>query len=279
MENNPRITILILTWNGLEDTIKCLESVKKLAYHNFDVVVVDNHSDKPENEILKEKFGDMIEVLRTDKNLGYAGGNNQGIKYILDHKKSDYIFIINNDTILQSEVLKNLISCIDEKTGVCGPKINYYHDKNKIQSLGGKINFYSGKFKDIKEDRKECFDVDYIVGAAMLVKTEAIRDLGLFKEEYFTYVEDVELCTRIKKAGFRVVSCPKAVIWHKEYASQKNSENTDYYLTRNRLKFMKEHANLMQKIIFSIYFYFFTVPKRILYHEYIESLIKAIKDA
>ncbi|MFH1536965.1 MAG: glycosyltransferase family 2 protein, partial [Patescibacteria group bacterium] len=245
----PKIGILILNWNGLNDTVNCLASLKNQNYSNYKILVVDNGSDQPEHEILKQKFGDFVEVIRNEKNLGYAGGNNVGINELLKDDSIKYIWILNNDTIINPDCLNELIQNMnDEKTGIAGPSI--YHLDNTIQSLGGKINLYTGKFTDIKEGPQNPFEVDYIIGCSILIKTNLLKKLKGFNQKYFSYTEDVELCIRAKKLGFKILSVPKAKIQHKEYASSKKSSKIDYYLTRNKLWLIKEHANLFQKFIF-----------------------------
>ena len=124
----PKVSIIILNWNGLDDTIECLESLQKITYPNYEVIVVDNGSRGNDAQVLREKFGDYIELIQNDKNYGYTGGNNIGIRYALHNSSWDYFLVLNNDTVVESGFLTELVNIAESapSSGIAGPKIHLF---------------------------------------------------------------------------------------------------------------------------------------------------------
>jgi hypothetical protein len=258
----PKVAIVILNWNGLADTLECLDSLQKIVYPNYVIAVIDNGSKSNDAEIIKKKFGDFVFVIKEEKNLGFTGGCNEGIRWAL-RSWANYILLLNNDTVVDSNFLKELVKVAqkDVQIGIVGPKILCYEQPNIIVVAGGRINFWTGdtpliaknEIDDGRFDYNE--EVDFISGAALLIKEETIRRIGLLNELYFAYYEDPEWCTKARKAGFKVVYVSKAKIWHKEDTHMRGpSELSTYYMTRNRFIFMKRNASGLQFIFFSLYF-------------------------
>ena len=135
----PQVSIIILNWNGYKDTVECISSLKQIDYENFQVVLVDNGSSKNESELLNNSFP-KIKTIRSDKNLGFSGGNNLGIKYLLE-QSADYILLINNDTTVNKNFLDPLVEKMlqDKQVGIVAPQINYYSEPSLVWSVGGKI--------------------------------------------------------------------------------------------------------------------------------------------
>lgn len=277
MPSFPKVAIIILNWNGFNDTVECLNSLKKITYPNYQIIVVDNGSDNNEYEKIKNKFGDDVKLIKNNQNLGFTGGNNTAIEQILKENNSDYILLLNNDTVVKENFLNELINyaAINKSVGIFGPKI-FYWQKNIIQSMGGIINFYLGKVKNLKHYDKSQV-IDYVPGCALLIKTAVIKKIGLLEEKYFAYWEEVDWCVRAKKAGYGVKVVPSAIIWHKEYASG-TGDFADYQITRNKIWFMKKHASGLQYFIFNLYFWGCTIPVRIIKMQNLKIFFKAIKD-
>jgi len=254
----PKVAIVILNWNGLSDTLKCLESLKTIVYPDYSVVVIDNGSKGNDAEIIKEKLRDFVCVIEEEKNLGFAGGSNVGIRWALG-SDAKYVLLLNNDTIVDPNFLIELINVAqnDVQIGIVGPKVYNYEQPNRIGAAGGKVNFWTGTTPCIGQDAiddgrfDKIKEVDFVSGCALLIKEETIRRIGLLKELYFAYYEETEWCTKANKAGFKVVYVPKARIWHK---SQKTSELSMYYSTRNRFLFVKRNSSGFQLIVFTIFF-------------------------
>ncbi len=257
----PNVAIVILNWNGLQDTLECLESVKKITYPNYTVVVIDNGSKGNDAEVIEEKFGDFVYLIKEERNLGFAGGCNVGIRRAL-HSGAKYILLLNNDTVVDPDFLNELVNFAQNnlQIGIIGPKVYYYEQPNRLFNAGGKVNFYTGSTPFIGEGTASggLFDkieeVDFVVGCALLIKEETIRRIGLLSEKYFAYYEETEWCTKAKKAGFKVVYMPNAKIWHKS-PKKKTSELEKYYLTRNRFLFMKRNSSSLQFIVFNVFFF------------------------
>ena len=221
--NYPKVSIIILNWNGLEDTMECLESLRNLTYPNYEVIVVDNASEGDDVKVLREKFGEYIHLIENDDNYGFARGNNIGIRYCLE-RGTDYIFLLNNDTIVDADFLGRLVEVAetDEMIGIASPMIYWYNQPDKIQ-FGGRlrINLLKGTVTAMKEKEasKTTIGSDVASGAAMLIKKTTVERIGLLPEEYFFGVEDVDYSIKTRRAGFKIVYIPRAKIWHKRARS------------------------------------------------------------
>lgn len=276
----PNIAIIILNYNSSDDTIKCLSSLRTNCYPSWQAIIVDNASSNdsvhkiitwceqerwlvylnPSNSV--PISSESIVFLTSDKNLGYAGGNNIGIKYALK-LGFDLIFVLNNDTIVARDCLNILVDFIERTSdvGFVGPVICEMDQPDIIQSAGAKIDWFKAKFPLIDHGHSILsFDdyprqVDAISGAAMLVKSKVLKTIGLLDDIYFLYVEEVDWCWRAKKMGFSSWVVPQAKVWHKTGASSVSLDDgiLQYYRTRNRLIFMRKHASLCQWLIFFPY--------------------------
>ncbi len=264
-----KVSIVILNWNGKEFIFGCLDSVRKLKTENWklETVVVDNASTDDSVEEIEKKYED-IKILRNQKNLGFAEGNNVGIRYALKNG-ADYVLILNPDTIIDENLVVQLIKVAekDEKVGLASPKVyfapGYEFHKNRYQKdESGKVIWYAGGIIDwdnilsphrgVDEvDRgqyNKVVETDYASGSCMLIKKEVLEKIGLFDKKLFLYWEDSDLSQRAKRAGWKVLYVPQAKIWHKVAASSAiGSALNDYYLTRNRLLFGLRYARLRTK--------------------------------
>ncbi|MFQ5821301.1 MAG: glycosyltransferase family 2 protein [Candidatus Heimdallarchaeota archaeon] len=255
----PKVSIIILNWNGLRDTMECLESLKKVYYPNYDVIVVDNGSEGNDVEVLKQKYGDYVHIIENHRNYGFAEGNNKGIRYALSNLEPEYVLLLNSDTTVDHNFLTELIKVAerDSKVAIVGSKIYYYNEQNKINSAGAVIDLWKGRSNKIGVDEIDVgqFDkireVDYVGGSCFLIRRTAIENIGMLDPEYFAYWEETDYCVRAHRVGYKIIYVPQAIIWHKEAASTgKTSKLQVYYLTRNRLLFMKKNAKLLHKITF-----------------------------
>jgi len=239
--NNPKVFILILHYGEQEDTLGCLESLKKLDYPNFEVLVIDND---PNHRLGDLNFDYGVTKLVNAENLGFSGGNNTGIKYALNNG-ADYILLLNNDTVIEPEFLKKLVETgeKDEKIGILGPII-YKLNTNEPHFAGGKIDWLYTSAKHVSGAS------DYITGACFLIKRKVIEKIGLMPEDYFLYFEDAEWCLKARKAGFECRVVPEARISHKvSKNTQEYSFSYVYYHYRNGLLLAKRNAPFLIKII------------------------------
>jgi GT2 family glycosyltransferase len=291
---NPKVSIIILNWNGLEDTIECLESLKEVRYPNYEVIVVDNGSKGNDAAVLEQRLRDHVHLIRNDKNYGYTGGNNIGIRYALDNSSPDYLLILNNDTVVAPDFLDHMIEVTenDASIGIAGPKVYYHGFPNRIQGAGARVDMRTGQAYHIGIKEIDCgqYDsqrkVDYVFGCCMLIKREVVERIGLFDESYFCYWDETDYCFRAREAGYRVIYIPQAKIWHKAPLklrmwdktpiSAKGSGLYYYYMARNNFKFMRKHATKGQYRSFLLYFFgyyfWFMTAVCLLYHRDVRRL-------
>ncbi len=221
---------------------------------------------------ITSKFNTWVINLKhylTYKNLGYAGGNNLGIKKALKDK-ADFIFLINNDTILDQKILIELIkaSSLNKEIGILAPKIYFapgyeFHQERYQKKDKGKVIWYAGGLIDwqniiafhrgVDEVESGQYDfscpTDFASGCAMLIKKEVFRKVGFFDERYFLYLEDVDFCLKAQRKGFKIIFVPQAKLWHANAgSSQVGGPLHDYYLTRNRLLFGFKYARFRTKM-------------------------------
>lgn len=223
----PSVFIIIPQYGNSQDTIRCLNSVKELDYPNFHTVVVDNASN-PNDLNNTEKYINSqwpkdysLKLIANKQNLGYAGGNNVGIKYALS-EKADYVFILNNDATVEPDTLDKLVSAAeaDAKVGAVGPAIQepdhtvYY----------GKINWLKSELQHSHTPPAKTYlePKDYLIGAGLLIKRKLLENIEGFDEIYFLYFEDADFSTRAQQAGYKLKVVPEATIHHQVAASTKH---------------------------------------------------------
>jgi GT2 family glycosyltransferase len=259
---HPKVTIVISNWNGKKDTVECLESIRKIGYPNYEVILIDNASTDGSSVFLRKKFPE-IKLFDNKENLGFAGGNNVGIQYAMK-KGTDYVLLLDNDTKVDQNFLTELVevSQNNPRIGIVGPKIYFYHNPKQIVCIGANFNFWTGQSSLIgyKQFDNGQFDtiryVDYVSGCALLIKRDTIKKIGILYARYHSYYEETEWCVRAREAGYKVCSVPKAKIWHKvSTTARKISGYSQYYKTRNRFWFMKRNSSSVQFISFVIYFF------------------------
>ncbi len=266
-ENNPLVSIITLNWNQTDVTCQFLETTRKLNYKNYEILVCDMNSDICPAEKIQLLNFPNTKVLLSNTNLGFAAGNNWGMK----QAKGDYFFIVNNDTevtpFLIDQLLEPFIS--DPTIGVTCPKILYYHHPEIIQYAGfTKMNFITGRTHTIGSGEKDNGQHDqpqYTYGAhgcAMMVKKDVALKVGMFPEKFFLYYEEWDWSIRILRAGYNIYYQAKAKIYHKESLSVgKESMLKLYYLNRNRILFMRRNCNPAQFILFVMFYTLATFPK------------------
>ena len=285
----PKVITVILNWNGYADSIECINSILKIKYKNYEILLVDNGSDSKEYEKITS-LNSKAKIIRSKINLGFTGGNNLGIKYALE-EKADYILLLNNDTTVEPNFLEPLLNLFkkEKNAGIVAPQINYFSEPQKIWSAGGKISRLRGSGfassdrieSRIKPDNKS---VSFVSGCCMLIKKEVFEKIGLFDENFFLYVEDADLCYRTTHAGYKIIVNHHSKILHKVSSSTK--ENLSllplYYVTRNRLYFAKK--NFPNFFIITVLYIVFSMSIKSIYWIFSNNskniliLISAFKD-
>ncbi|MFT8929773.1 MAG: glycosyltransferase family 2 protein [Sporolactobacillus sp.] len=257
------VAIIIVNWNGYQDTIECCKSLEKINYKSFKVFIVDNGSTNESCKILRN-FIDTetnidIELLCSHVNAGFAAGNNIAIKRVLD-ENFKYIWLLNNDTVTDISSLTEMVNVIDQdhSIGIAGSKI-YYYQSNKLWFAGGLVNTWTGNTKHIgwqQEDNgrySHTKEVDYITGCSMIISREVIEQVGLLPEYYFLYFEETEYNLQVKKAGWRIVYVPKSKIYHKvsrsSGAGRHLNPRVNYYMIRNQYWMIALTQPKIKKII------------------------------
>jgi hypothetical protein len=271
----PKVSVIILNWNGYLDTRECLLSLQKMDYSNYEVILVDNNSSGDEAEVLRNEFGDYVNLIVNDQNYGFSVGSNKAIAYTMRNSKPDYLLLLNNDTIVAQDFLSKIVDAMetDPMIGLAGAKILYYEFPTYIQSVGCKMNFGRGLTIPIDNKRIEheqliqVQEVDY-VDTCLLIRAKLVEMIGALDESFYLYWEDVDYAMRVKNAGYKVVSVADARIWHKKGTPFKSlyklfvdggkihqSPIAIYYQSRNRFKFIKKWGSRWQYISF-LFFYF-----------------------
>ena len=238
--NQPLVYIIVLTWNGKSDTLECLESLQKIDHQNFKILVVDNASIDGTADSVRMCFP-SIELIVNKENLRFAGGNNVGIHYALQHG-AEYIVLLNNDTTVDIGFLKNLIGAVatDEHIGMAGPKIYYFNDPQRLWFAGGRIVWWKGAvfhigIREIDHGQYDTqVETDYITGCCLLVRRSVIQSVGMLDERYYIYGEDADWCVRASRAGFKLVYVPSSKIWHK--LSVSSGGHLSWFKNWNKLK-------------------------------------------
>jgi len=269
MENEPFVSIITLNYNQALVTREFLESTRKLNYNNYEILVCDMASDIDPATVIKASDYRNTRLLMSKKNLGFAGGNNWGMR----QAKGDYMFIVNNDTEVTPDLVNLLLAPFftNPSIGVTCPKIKYFSNPDIIQYAGfNPINPYTGRTSTIgdMETDKGQYNISGPTsgahGCAMMVKKEVIEKTGMFPEKFFLYYEEWDWSVRIKKAKYIIWYTAEATIYHKESMSVgKQNPMKVYYHTRNRILFMRRNNNFFHLSIFALFFTFFTMPKSI----------------
>ena len=289
MHQECELSIITINYNGLEDTCALIETIP--FNDKMEVIIVDNASLNDEASEIEKRYP-RVKVIRSDKNLGFAGGNNLGIKAA----KGKYLFLLNNDTILkpQTSDFRHLIDRLEssQKIGVVCPKIRFAWGENPIQFTGyTPLSKITVRNKAIGFGEKDQGQYDsphptpYAHGAAMLIKREVIDKVGFMPECYFLYYEELDWSMMITLAGYEIWYEPACTIYHKEsQATGQNSPLRTYYITRNRLLLVKRNWNGLSKQITYLYLIGIVATKDVLKYaiqgkwSLLKAVIRGIKD-
>ena len=254
--NTPVVFVVILNWNGLQDTDACLKSLAGLTYSNYRVVVVDNASADGSETALRQRHPKLT-LLQSGANLGFAGGNNVGLRYALANG-AEYVWLLNNDTLLEPGALTELVAKMqrEPELGLCGSTLLYEGQRDTVQALGGaRYNRWLGTVRHVGQhqswpqtvdEAKVEAQLDYLIGASMLVSRAFLETVGLLQDDYFLYFEELDWAARARGA-FRLGYAAKSVVYHKEGSSIGGSDRAkagksytaDLYALKNRVRFTR----------------------------------------
>lgn len=262
----PLVSIITINYNHSDVTAECLDSLQKISYPHIEIIVVDNASPNEDSSWLQEKYP-YIKYLKSKENLGFAGGNNLGIK----QSKGEYILLLNNDTEVAPDFLEPLVNKCRENpdTGAVSPKVLYHHTPDMLQYAGftpiHKLTVRNHAVGFNQTDKGQ-FDEDaktyYAHGAAMMVPREVIKEVGLMADIFFLYYEELDWGYRIREAGNHIYYVHNSVIYHKESVSTGfYSPLQVYYLNRSRILYMRRNTHGLNFLMALFYLVFISVPK------------------
>jgi GT2 family glycosyltransferase len=283
------VSIITVNFNQSYITEELLRSISQTnTYPAIEIIVVDNGSTVNNVPEWINKYPDIV-FIRSDKNLGFAGGNNIGI----EAAKGDYYFLVNNDTEFTPGLVQTLVETLgsNSRIGMVSPKIRYFDQPDMLQYMGfTEMNYYTARNDSIGQFETDKGQHDHLTGrtgyahgAAMMVKKECIEKVGLMADNFFLYYEELDWCDRIKKSGYEIWLQTAALIYHKESVSVgKVSALKEYFMNRNRILFIRRNAPLPECLFFYVYFVAFVAPRNILkyikigHKEFIGWLFRAI---
>lgn len=268
MNYQPKVSIISVNFNQAEVTCDMLESLRAITWNNIEIFVVDNAS-TCDCSVIKERYPE-VNLIKSKTNLGFAGGNNLAIV----QATGDYILLLNNDTVVTPGFIEPMIDTFKRhpQVGIVSPKIVFYYSDNLVQYAGtNQISTITCRGETIgyKQKNDARFDVEYKThlshGACMMISRKALKKVGIMDASYFMFYEEYDYCERVKKAGFEIYYNGHSSILHKQSVSVGvNSPFKSYYMTRNRIYFLRKNFSGPSKLVAVLYTYLVALPKNAL---------------
>lgn len=246
--NEPTVAFVILNWNQTELTLACLHSLAALDYGAHTTILVDNCSEPGSLAAIEAEFPEVT-LIRNDRNLGFTGGNNVGIRRAVA-LGVDYIMLLNNDTEVASDMLTQLVAVAesDAGIGVVGPVIYYFDHPDVIWSAGGRADDSTGLAWSLGDGETDSGSVDprrvdYVSGCGLMIRRSVVEEIGPLDERLFIYHEETDWCARVREAGYTIWLAPAARMWHKiRMEARVLSKRYIYLMTRNRLLYLEKRG-------------------------------------
>lgn len=248
--SEPSVVVIITAWNQVEKTLACLERVVAQTYPHFRTIVVDNGSAADFARQVIAQFPNVA-LLRNETNLGFAGGYNRGIKQALQGEER-YFLLLNNDTLLAPNCLAHLVGCLEAKRAAAAAtaKIYYHHEPQRIWSVGNGLHPILLERTDGGDDQIDqgqwaaVQEIGFAPFCGILLRREAIEQVGLLDELFFLYYEDMDYCLRLREAGLSIVLCPNAHIWHDVSTSSGGPDSPlkRYWLAQSSGRYFRKHG-------------------------------------
>jgi GT2 family glycosyltransferase len=238
----PHAGVVIVNWNLAEETLACLDSVFQMTYPSFKVIVVDNGSTDGSVEQISRTFP-QAHQLTNEENEGFALAANQGIAYALA-EGCEYILILNNDTTVARDLLDHLVAMgeTDRGIGIVSPRILLFNEPERTWHLAARWHRWLPMPVNIQQVDAPTVEADFVSGCGMLLRRRMLEEVGTFDARYFMYGEDIDLCSRARRAGYRVVAVPGATMWHKvSVSASRLSRDARYWRTRNQIIAYRRH--------------------------------------
>lgn len=241
------VCIILVNYNTYSDTMECVNSLINIEYSNYKIILIDNHSNDSDTILHDEFLNKYCNVIVSEVNGGFSYGNNLGITFAMQYNP-DYLLLLNNDTIVKPDFLKNLVMTAEHNYRDCGlvsGKICYYSRPDCINFRGGMFNWESGQayYVNVENITEPVKKIEFATGCMWLIPRNTINKVGLLNEEFFMYSEDTDYCLRIIKNNLCIYYCDSAEIYHKISASSgESSPFQQYYMQRNKLYIIKEYS-------------------------------------
>lgn len=262
-EHEPRVAVVVLDWNGGAETLACLDSVLATRFRPLDVWLVDNASRAPVLDEARRRHPE-VRTIANPSNLGYAGGNNVGIRQALA-AGADFVLILNNDARLRPDTVDEMVAVArrDARIAAVGAKVLRLEDPRRLWMAWGEVTYRQSLVRLVGENELDGpavsaeRDVDWVSGAAILLARPALLALGAFDEDFFAYHEEVDWCASAREQGWRVVYAPRAVALHRGQASSGGRvfvSRRQYLTARNMVRFVKKHASPVERLRFALWF-------------------------
>lgn len=265
-----KVSIVILNYNCFDDTVRCIESIRECSFLDYEIILVDGASSDGSGELLMDKFGGDLEFIQAEKNLGFAFGNNLGIKRALEID-SKYIWLLNPDTTIDKDALNALVTFFSSNNySILGSAIYYpikEGDSRKTWGIGGfldnkrcLVNMGGEEILDKNKDL-EVIDCDYVPGCSLFFSADLIKEIGFLPEDYFMYFEETDWCNGAKKTGHKLGIVLNSIVYHHFKDQKQLSDLNVYYYTRNELLFWFRNLPLVLKIKFYLAVLFKRLPR------------------
>lgn len=267
MECQPSIWAIVLNWNGWEDTLRCLASLRAQDYSNYRILIVDNGSSDESVERLRNADA-APPLLALSENLGFAGGMNRGMEYAVA-QGADFCLLVNNDAELAPDALRLLVEGARRhpEVGIVVPTIFQRIPGAPIWYAGGSLSRWTGTARHWTRPADRAISVSFGTGCCMLIRASLLPSVGTLNEDYFLYFEDVEYCDRMREAGYGILYEPQAKIWHAAGSStgshHRKAPALDYYDVRNSLRFILERLRGFERISALVYLWGVRFPRKI----------------
>ncbi len=232
----PSVGIVMVNWNLREHTLACLDSVFGMEYPSFEVIVVDNGSTDGSVVEIAQAFPHVSQLVN-EENRGFAAAANQGIEMAVA-EGCDYVLVLNNDTVVATDLLEQLIAAgqSDPQIGILSPRIFFFDDPERTWHLAARWHRWLPIPVHVWAAEGPIVEADFVTGCGMLLRRRLLEKVGAFDTSYFMYGEDVDICARARRAGYRVVAVPRAHMWHKvSLSANKASAEMRYWQARNRI--------------------------------------------
>jgi len=276
-EDFPFVSIIFPNWNGKNDVIECVNSLREQKYpkDKCEIIIIDNGSVDGSQKAIKKNYAKMkkegwynLKLIENQKNLGSSLARNKGIK--ASDEKSKYIWMLDNDIVADSIALREMVKITEkyEEIGIVGSVNYYYEEPKEIYYMGNMLNWKTWTFKHIYKtqlNRSHVYIVDCVATSSLIIKKGIIKEIGILDPDYFCYFNDLDWCIRAQKSGYKIAIALNSKIWHKVSKSTKKIPGFKlYYSIRNIIILIRKNASLQKYIFFLLYLFIYTIPRKVL---------------